>query len=594
MELALNIIALFGGLGLFLYGMILMGEGLENSAGAKLEKTLEKWSNNVFKGVLMGTIVTSIIQSSSATTVMVVGFVNSGIMKLTQAVGIIMGANIGTTVTGQIISLNELSENPAFSGILNFLKPDNLSYIAIIVGLVLIFTSKTKKRKNIAKIFIGFGILFIGMGFMSDAVKPYSENDTFRNIFEIFSVNPVLGVIAGAVITAIIQSSSASVGILQAAATTGGITFGAAVPIILGQNIGTCITAILSSIGASKNGKRAAMIHLYFNIIGTIVFLIGTYTLQAIFKFAFWDEAINMSGIANFHTSFNIINTVILLPFNKLLVKLAELTIKSNDSSEAVNQNKLEERFLATPAIAVEQCKNTINQMGKTAKDNYLLALKLYDNYDKKDLEIFKENENTIDKLEVLLENYILKLSEQSLNVAENKAVSGLLHAINDFERIGDYEENITENIEMLREKNIIFTPEGDNELKAIFEAVNHIIDLTCLAYKEDKTEVAKKVEPLEEVIDAMKATLKNKHIERLQAGKCSIDSGISFLEIINNLERIADHCSSIAVYIMQNNNKSPDFNPHEYLKMIHLGENEDYKAYYKYYEDMFLKRIAL
>ena len=485
----IKILTFFGGVAMFLYGSHLMSEGFQKSSGAKLEKTLEKFSNRIWKGALMGAAVTAVIQSSSATTVTVVGFVNSGIMNLSQAAGIIMGANIGTTITAQIVSLGD---------IFSLFKPDVLGPAALVIGMIIFMAIASKKSKSVASIFLGFGFLFIGMNLMSGVFKSI-DSTLFEQIFSTFSQNPILGILAGAVITAIIQSSSASVGILQAAAASGGISFGAAVPVILGQNIGTCITALISSIGATKNAKRAAMIHLYFNIIGTVIFCAGTYAVHSFIPI--WDDPVNKQGIAMFHTVFNVGNTLLLLPFSKMLVKLAEMTIKSKDDNKTDDTAfKLEERFFKTPALAVEQCVGRVNRMGELAKENFEIAQTLIIKYDKKLIEKFKENENSLDRLESALENYILKLTGESLTVEENKAISGLLHAINDFERMGDYSENIVETAENMVEEKMLFTSTGKRELMTMADAVGKAIDMTCLCYRNSDAALARKVEPLEEV----------------------------------------------------------------------------------------------
>lgn len=583
-ETVILIVTFFGGVAMFLYGAQLMSEGFQKSSGAKLERTLEKFSNRVWKGALMGAAVTAVIQSSSATTVTVVGFVNSGIMSLIQATGVIMGANIGTTVTAQIISLGD---------IFSLFKPEVLGPIALTIGIIIFMAVSSKKSKSISSIFLGFGFLFVGMNLMSGVFKEI-DNSVFEQIFTTFSQNPLLGILAGTVITAIIQSSSASVGILQAAASSGGITFGAAVPVILGQNIGTCITAILSSIGATKNAKRAAMIHLYFNIIGTVVFCAGTYAFQSFIPI--WNDPVNKQGIAMFHTIFNIGNTLLLLPFSKLLVKLAELTIKSKEEKKADDLFfKLEERFLKTPTLAVEQCVSRVNRMGELAKENFDISKTMISKYDKRLLEKFRENENSLDRLESVLENYILKLTSESLTVEENKAVSGLLHAINDFERMGDYSENIIEATENMAEEKLSFTPSARKELLTMADAVDKAIDITCTCYKNSDVALARKVEPIEEVIDMMKETLKARHITRLKDGQCNVQSGIAFLDIINNFERIGDHCSSVAVTVMHLNDKEKgiEFDPHEYLDELHRGGDAEFRNDFENYRKTYFEKIA-
>lgn len=592
------IISLAGGLALFLYGMSMLGSGLEKLSGGRMERTLEKLTKNVFMSVLLGALVTAAIQSSSATTVIVVGLVNAGILKLKPAVGVIMGANIGTTVTAQILRLGDLDSNQNVNIFMRFLKPTTLAPLVAIVGIIFFMVSKRTKYKDIGQMLIGFGILFTGMQAMESAVRPLGENPQFAQLFQSLS-NPILGVLVGAGVTALIQSSSASIGILQALSSTGAITFSAAFPIIMGQNIGTCITPILSSIGANKNAKRAASVHLYFNIIGTTIFLIGVYTLQHFVGFSFWSEAINKGGIANFHTLFNIIVTILLIPFSGLLAKLAELTIRDGKKGaeddlgiDSTALAKLDERFLISPSLAVAQCEIVVANMGKLAKSNFGKTIKLFSKYDAKLAERIREREDAIDKMEDKVNNYLVKLTDRELTDQESKQVTHLLRVVSEFERVGDYSINLMECAEMLRDKEVSFSEKAMRELYAITDAVQEIIDMSLTAFENNDVELSKKIEPLEETIDTMEDTLKFRHIQRLKNGHCTIDAGVVFLEALTNIERISDHCSNIAVYIIGMNYDKESLNRHDYIKRMHQGDTVDYQQYSKLYYDKYFTRI--
>ena len=592
------IISLAGGLALFLYGMSMLGSGLEKLSGGRMERTLEKLTKNVFMSVLLGALVTAAIQSSSATTVIVVGLVNAGILKLKPAVGVIMGANIGTTVTAQILRLGDLDSNQNVNIFMKFLKPTTLAPLVAIVGIIFFMVSKRTKYKDIGQMLIGFGILFTGMQAMEAAVRPLGENSQFAQLFQSLS-NPILGVLVGAGVTALIQSSSASIGILQALSSTGAITFSSAFPIIMGQNIGTCITPILSSIGANKNAKRAASVHLYFNIIGTTIFLIGVYAIQHFIGFSFWSESINKGGIANFHTLFNVIVTIILIPFSGLLAKLAELTIRDGKKGteddlgiDSTALAKLDERFLISPSLAVAQCEIVVANMGKLAKSNFGKTIKLFSKYDAKLAERIREREDAIDKMEDKVNNYLVKLTDRELTDQESKQVTHLLRVVSEFERVGDYSINLIECAEMLRDKEVCFSEKAMRELYAITDAVQEIIDMSLTAFENNDVELSRKIEPLEETIDTMEDTLKFRHIQRLKNGHCTIDAGVVFLEALTNLERISDHCSNIAVYIIGTNYDKESLNRHDYIKRMHQGDTADYQQYSKLYYDKYFTRI--
>ncbi|MGN0623050.1 MAG: Na/Pi cotransporter family protein [Oscillospiraceae bacterium] len=560
-------LTLIGGLALFLYGMNVMGGGLEKLAGGRLEKIFEKLTSNPLKAVLLGMSVTAVIQSSSATTVMLVGFVNAGIMKLHQAIGVIMGANIGTTVTSWILSLSGVEGDSFF---IKMLKPSSFSPILAIVGVAMLTFSKNGRKKDIGTILIGFATLMFGMEMMSGAVEPLKEVPQFVNILTMFQ-NPVLGVAAGALLTAVIQSSSASVGILQALSSTGAIKFGAAIPIILGQNIGTCVTAMLSSIGTSKNAKRVAVVHLYFNIIGTFLFLGAFYGLNAIFGFSFVDETVGAANIAVVHTIFNFSTTILLLPFIKLLEKLAYLTVREQKEEQTVDTDEqfklLDERFLQSPSFAIEQCRTVAGHMAEIAKKSICLAVDITEKYSDETAEQIFSMETLVDKYEDRLGTYLVKLSSADLSFRDSQSVATLLHTIGDFERISDHARNMVEVAREKQEKQIEFSPQARKELKVICDAVKEILELAVNAFEKQDLYDAFLVEPLEEVVDQLKTKLKSRHVKRLQKGMCTIELGFIFTDLLTNLERVSDHCSNIAVCLIQVNDDN--FETHEYLRTI-------------------------
>lgn len=577
-----SIFSLFGGLALFLYGMNILGAGLDKVAGGKLERILEKLTSNPLSAVALGTIVTAIIQSSSATTVMVVGFVNSGIMKLSQAIGIIMGANLGTTATAWILSLSGIEGDSFF---IQLLKPSNFSPIFALIGIILIMFVKSSRKKDIGQIMIGFAILMFGMENMSSAVRPLADIPEFRNILLMFS-NPLLGVATGAILTAIIQSSSASVGILQALSVTGSLSFGSAIPIIMGQNIGTCITALLSSIGAKKNAKRAALVHLYFNLIGTILFLLLFYLFQYFVGFSFIHQPVNAASIATVHTIFNLLTTAALLPFSKVLERLACLTIKDTDdnivkdngSSDAINL--LDERFLLTPGYAMEQCRNVCIKMANLSKETLLSSITLLQNYDEEKASLILSKEDEIDRYEDMLGNFLVKLSGTNLSAADSKEASFYLHSIGDFERIGDHAVNIVDTAKEIHEKNIHFSKDAVIELTTMANAISDILTKSINAFEHYDLELAKSIEPLEEVIDYLRTEIKNRHIVRLQKGRCTTEHGFVLNDLLTNFERVSDHCSNIALCILQVNSKD-SLDPHQYLYGLkHSGQDNFQKQF--------------
>lgn len=583
-----NLFTLFGGLAMFLYGMNIMGESLEKLGGGKFERILEKLTNNPIKGVLLGAMVTAVIQSSSATTVMVVGFVNSGIMRLSQAIGVIMGANIGTTVTSWILSLSGIQGDSLF---INLLKPANFTPVLALIGLAMQMVSKDDKKHNIGNILLGFSVLMFGMESMSGAVKPLADVPQFTSILTMFK-NPVLGVLAGAVLTAVIQSSSASVGILQALSATGQITFGAAIPIILGQNIGTCVTALISCVGANKNAKRAAMVHLYFNIIGTIVFLTVFYILNALIRFSFIDSAVNAFNIAVVHTIFNLTATLLLLPFSKGLEKLAMLTIRDDKQEEQVNL--LDERFLITPSYAVERSMTLTTDMAYIAQEAFENALKCVDSFSEKRYAMVAEDENKTDEYEDRLGTYLVKISGHDLSVKDSQKVSLLLHAIGDLEQITDYALKIAGLGKEISTKKIEFSEKAKTELDILRRAVAEILDLTINAFASGDRRSAEKVEPLEDLIDEIRVELKTRHINRLQNGKCTVELGFIFSDFIGSLEKISDCCLNIAVSLIQLSDEN--YETHQYLseeKETNQKYRDRYNEYCKKYALPFSKSGA-
>ena len=586
------IVSLLGGLALFLYGMSMLGSGLEKLSSGRLEQTLEKLTNNVFKGVLLGALVTGAIQSSSATTVIVVGLVNARILKLRQAIGVIMGANIGTTITSHILRLSDLSSDNFF---LMLLKPSTLAPLVGIIGILLVMGGKKQKYKTMGEILLGFCILFTGMFNMEAAVRPLSESPQFANLFASFS-NPVIGVLVGAGVTAIIQSSSASIGILQALSSTGIITWSSAVPIILGQNIGTCITPILASIGASKNAKRTAAVHLSFNIIGTIVFLIITYTIQSLSPFSFWDLPIDKGGIANFHTLFNVSVTLMFLPFVGLLEKMVVCLIPEQQNTDEVDDPAiaLDDRLLTSPGLAIQHCRNAVLQMGKLARKNFSASVRQLEQYNHKEVEKIREREDTIDRLEDRLGNYILKIPQDNLSEESSATISALLHILSEFERIGDYSINLVEFAENMESTGAEFSPQAKFELIAIGEAVKEAINMAVGCFEKQDLALAETIEPLEEVVDQMQETLKDRHINRLRNGQCTVDAAFPFVESLSCLERISDHCSNIGIYMISYVRGSEELDHHTYIMQLHSGDVGHYNEQFRRYTEKYYDQIRV
>lgn len=577
----LNVLSLIGGLALFLYGMEIMGSGLEKLGGGKLERILERLTSSPIKGVLLGAGVTAIIQSSSATTVMVVGFVNSGIMKLSQAIGIIMGANVGTTVTSWILSLSGIQGE---SLIIQLVKPKYFTPILAIIGIIIIMSTKSNRRKNIANILLGFSVLMFGMDAMSSAVEPLKDVPEFTNILIMFE-NPILGVLAGMILTAIIQSSSASVGILQALSATGAITFGSAIPIILGQNIGTCITVILSAIGASKNAKRAASVHLYFNIIGTILFLSLFYIINSIVHFSFLSDSVTSVNIAVVHTSFNLLTTALFLPFTQLLEKLAKITIKDGDHSDMFSV--LDERFFQNPQYALDQSTTLTSNMAYIARETLDLAVQTIDGLNEKLDAMIIENETQLDNYEDALSKYLVQLSARTSGMHQSRQVTMLLHVISEFEQMTDYEANILYTSRTKAGKAYTFSDKANVEIETLVAAVRDIMDRTITVFVENDMVKAFTVEPLSDVIDMLSEELKKRHIARMRNGECTVETGILFTDYIASLEKISNHCKNTAAFVIQMNDAT---------YQIHSDAHEQRRSSLSYkqtYEE-FRKQYAL
>ena len=558
-----NVFSLFGGLAMFLFGMDTMGKALEKQAGGQLQKILSRLTDNPIKGFALGLIVTAIIQSSSATTVMVVGFVNSGIMQLHQAIGIIMGSNVGTTVTSWILSLSGLEGDTFF---IQLLKPSSFSPLLAFIGIIL-YMCRSERKKGIGTIFIGFAILMTGMSAMSAAVEPLEHEPWFTEMFVKFS-NPILGVLAGTILTAIIQSSSASVGILQALSSTGVITYGSALPIIMGQNIGTCATALISSVGTNKNARRAAMVHLYFNLIGVTVFLVSFYTLNSFLHFSFVGDIIEPWGIAIVHSVFNLCTTIILLPFANVLEKLAVLTIPDDAKKEEFAL--LDERLLNTPAVAAERARAATADMAELARVGVLQAMSLTHNWNEEMARKVAEQEKQVDRYEDALGTYLVKLSSCELNHEDSKHVNTLLHTISDFERISDYSVSVMESAREIHEKSVSFSHDAREELQVLEDVVQDLLNRTTEAFRKDDLHLAGKVEPMETVVNELVRAIKARHIARLQAGSCSIEYGFVLDDLLTSYSRVCDHCSNVAVAQIEVAQDS--FDTHAYLKDLRHG----------------------
>ncbi|MBE5943690.1 MAG: Na/Pi cotransporter family protein [Lachnospiraceae bacterium] len=581
-----GVLSMIGGLSLFLYGMHVMGEALAKMSGGKLEQILEKLTSNKGMAVLLGAGVTAVIQSSSATTVMVVGFVNSGIMKLRQAIGIIMGANIGTTITSWILSLSGLEGDNIF---VKLLKPTSFTPILALIGVVFLVFMKSEKKHNLGTILLGFSVLMFGMNAMSSAVEPLRDVPEFRNILTMFE-NPILGMLAGLVLTAVIQSSSASVGILQSLCVTGAITYANAVPIIMGQNIGTCITAIISSLGASKDAKRAAAVHFYFNVLGTTIFMVLFYLINVFVPWPFLNDVAGEAGIAVVHTTFNVLATVVLLPLSGALEYLAVKTIKDKDEDDkeqdAVLQ-VLDPIFLDQPGFAIAQCQKVAVHMAKASRDVVMEAISLIDAYDEEKAAHVRYVEDKVDVYEDELGSYLLKLSLKDLSHDDSQTLSTLLHSVGDIERISDLSVDILLGVEQMYKKEQKFSKKAMAELAVYGNALKDILDLTVSALENNDKDKALMVQPLEDLIDNMNKELKKRHVKRLKKGKCTIELGISLSDITDTYERISDHCSNIAVCIIQVDDD--DFEAHGYRKEQKLADDAWFAKKYDEFEAQYM-----
>lgn len=574
-----DVLSLIGGLSLFLFGMNVMGNALEKKAGGSLKTMLGKMTSTPLKGFLLGTAVTAVIQSSSATTVMVVGFVNSGLMTLHQSVGIIMGANVGTTVTAWLISLMAVDG----SGIMAFFKPSSFVPVLAIIGVGITMFSKKVKLKDTAMILLGFATLMTGMDIMSDAVAGLKEVPEFTRILTIFS-NPVLGVLAGAFLTAIIQSSSASVGILQALSTTGAVAFNTAFPVIMGMSIGTCITAVISAVGANKNAKRATLVHLYFNIIGTVVGLALFYGVDAIVGFDFLEAKVGEVEIAIMLTSFKVFCVLMWAPAIRLLEKMATVSIR--DTEEKEKYEVLDERLFATPAVAVDQSRTAALSMAEISVESINKAIGLLDKFNEKDYDFVMKAEKKTDKYEDKIGSYLVKVSALELSPEDSMETSKLLHIIGDFERISDHAVSVLKSAEEMGDKKLVFSGDAGKGLSVMTDAVKEIVNLAYLCFRDNDKEAAKKVEPLEQVVDDLKAQLKRQHIERLRKGECTIEHGFVFGDILTNLERVADHCSNIAGCVTEMAHNEMDM--HSYVKKIKKENLSHYNERYEEYKEKY------
>lgn len=589
----LSILQLLGGMGLFLYGMSLMGSSLEKVAGSGLERILEKLTTGknkaagYLKGWGLGTGVTAIIQSSAATTIMLIGFVNAGIMKLTQAIPVIMGANVGSTVTAQILRLGDLGSNNI---VLQLLKPASFAPMLVGIGAFIVLFSKKKQAKNIAGILVGLGVLFYGMTTMEDVFAPLKDSPAFQNAFVSFN-NPFIGILTGLLVTAVIQSSSASIGILQALSASGSVTYGSAFPIIIGANIGKCMTTILGGIGGNKKTKRLVLSYILFNLFGALIFGTLTYAIYYTVGIGFFGNFVNRGGIANIHFLFNFLTSIILLPFSQKLSSLTEKIIGTDEVSKTDKQlATLDDLLLKTPTIALEQCKNVISAMADAIYENYILSTRLIYNYDPERFTQLEENESFIDKCESALSSYIVKINSKRLSKDDRLVVAEILNSVSDFERMGDHCMNIYYVAQDKNEQNIHFSPAGHFEVDTIINAVDNIMKTTFESFKNDDISSAQRIEPMAETIDRLKEIIKTHHVERLQTGDCGIAGGISLVDLVTSFERIASHCANISLHIVKRVENDKGFDEMH----GHVGDSfsEEYKALYHYYESLYISPV--
>ena len=568
-----SVITLIGGLAFFLFGMNVMSGSLEKMAGGKLELLLKKMTANPLISLVMGAVITIAIQSSSATTVMMVGLVNSGIMDFSQTLHIIFGANIGTTLTSWILSLSGIESDAVW---MQMLKPENFSLVFAMVGVIMTMLCKSDKKQSIGTVLVGFAVLIFGMNLMTDAVSPLADSPAFAQLMTKFN-QPLIGLAVGTVVTGIIQSSAASVGMLQALSLTGSISYAMAIPIIMGQNIGTCVTALISSIGANTQAKRVAVMHISVNVLGTIIWLPLLTLTNAIFDFAFMDLPVTPVTIAMLHSIFNILTTMVLMPFSKYLLKLAKWVAKDKEdaahSGELAAVPFLDERLLSTPSVAIQECNNETNKMLELARENIRLAVQQFSHYSDSDQLLVLQTEEEIDAFEDRLSTYLVKLSAQALSQGDSHVISKMLHAVGDFERLGDHAVNLVGVAKEIHDKGLSFTKEAQDELDNLVKAIDEILTMTVKAYETGDVDLAARVEPLEEVIDQLTAKMKDRHIKRLQQGVCTIEKGFIFSDLLNNYERISDHCSNIAVAVIEVEHDT--FDAHRYLQGVKYGNHE-------------------
>ena len=580
-----SVLMMLGGIGMFLYGMKLMGSSLESAAGAKMEKILEKLTSNKAKGVALGAGVTAVIQSSAATIIMVVGFLNAGILKLAQGVPVIMGANIGTTITAQILRMGDISGDNI---LLVLLKPSTFAPLLIVVSAFIMLMSKRQSVKDKTGIFMGLGILFMGMTLMQNSFAPLAESEEFSHIFTLFA-NPFLGVAVGMMVTILLQSSSAAVGVLQATASTGVVTFAMAAPITIGCNLGKCVTVLLASIGVNRDAKRAVSIDVTMCVLGSVLFLIVIYLYQAIIGFNFWDDTVNMGGVANFHTLFNVVVAVVFLPFINPLIKLAGKLVKDKSEYTKMDQElaMLDPRFFDTPNVALEQCRKVINIMCDTGRDSFNVACDLVDEYDEDKRQIVNDNEAFLDKTETVLGEYIVHITEHPLSARQNVFATELLHTVGDMERIGDHIDNLAEESEIMHHDGIKYSDQSMVEFGYLRDAINEILEMTSKAYETEDTSLVLKVEALEEIIDDMVDAMKINHATRLKEGTCTVERGVSFIEMLTDIERISDHCNNVCQHLLQRLN-GWELSTHD---RTHENE-EERQAYDALYEDYRVKYL--
>lgn len=574
-----SFITLIGGLAFFLFGMNVMSGSLEKMAGGKLEHLLKKMTANPVISIILGAVITIAVQSSSAVTVMLVGLVNSGIMEFAQTLSVIFGANIGTTLTSWILSLSGIQGDSIW---INMLKPENFSPVIALIGILMVMLSSSDRKKSIGTVFVGFAVLIYGMEMMTEAVSPLADSPQFAELLTKFN-QPLVGVAVGAIVTGVIQSSAASIGILQALSLTGGISYGMAIPIIMGQNIGTCVTALISCIGTNIQAKRVAVVHVLINVLGTVVWLPILWLVHASIGLPFWDAAVSPVTIALSHSIFNIATTVLLMPFSKYLLRLTErLAVGKKGEPELAEEVPfLDERLLQSPSVAIRECNNASNKMLELSRENLYLAGGLFEQYSEKKAGLVLQTEEEIDAFEDRLSTYLVKLSAQALSQEDSQVISKMLHAIGDFERLGDHAVNLTKVAKELHDKGISFTPGAQKELDVLTRAIDEILSITVTAYEKNDVELAARVEPLEQVIDQLTAKMKSNHIERLQRGICTIEMGFIFSDLLANYERISDHCSNIAVAVIEVAHNS--FDAHKYLNGVKYGNREFNSVYHSY-----------